>query len=207
MLSVDERRSRSQYLNLHDFLARYGVPVLIGREVLGGALRKPEPTGPGTGRVHPYSPGRRGKASAAIRQGTMTHVRPDELGPDEIDPDLRADRQRSEELFVELRKSESTPPLKPALIGRLHDCDVLVNDYTVSGEHAHFTSGRIPGIYYLTDLGSTNGTWIGRRRLKPHEPTLLKSGQRVVLGRVVFVFFRAGDFHRYLRGESRVGFV
>ncbi len=207
MLNVDDRRSRTQYLSLHEFLSRYGVPVLIGREVLGGELRKQARTGTRTGRVQPFNPARRGQPMRVLRQRTMTHIRPEQVPVGEMDPELVKDRRMSRELFVELRKGEETPPLKPVLIGRLHECDVLVNDYTVSGEHAHFTAGRIPGIYYLTDLGSTNGTWIDDDRLEPHQPVLLKSGQRVVMGRVVFVFFRAGDFHRYLMGESRVGVV
>ena len=38
----------------------------------------------------------------------------------------------------------------------------------VSFHHAHIT--RIEnGEYFITDLGSEDGTWVGDRHLKPHE--------------------------------------
>lgn len=44
---------------------------------------------------------------------------------------------------------------------------------------------------YVTDLGSTNGTYLGGKRLNPDEPTAVKKGDELLLGRLaVQVMFR-----------------
>jgi pSer/pThr/pTyr-binding forkhead associated (FHA) protein len=41
---------------------------------------------------------------------------------------------------------------------------------------------------FITDLGSTNGTFISGKRLTPHVPTLLHKGDEVLLGRLQVQF-------------------
>jgi len=44
---------------------------------------------------------------------------------------------------------------------------------------------------YVTDLGSTNGTFLGGKRLEPNTPTLIGKGDELLLGRLaVQVLFR-----------------
>lgn len=44
---------------------------------------------------------------------------------------------------------------------------------------------------YITDLGSTNGTYLGGERLDPHTPALLRKGDELLVGRLqVQVLFR-----------------
>ena len=63
-------------------------------------------------------------------------------------------------------------------------------DYGISRVHALI---RQTGEgYQITDLGSTNGTWIENQRLKPHTPTLLQSGDRIRLGRLHILVFYLG---------------
>lgn len=62
-------------------------------------------------------------------------------------------------------------------------------DRGVSREHArlHVEDGRL----YVTDLGSTNGTFLGAKKLKPNEATLIGKGDELLLGRLsVQVMFR-----------------
>jgi hypothetical protein len=62
-------------------------------------------------------------------------------------------------------------------------------DRGVSREHArlHTEDGRL----YVTDLGSTNGTFLAGKRLEPNNPTLLRKGDELLLGRLtVQVLFR-----------------
>ncbi len=62
-------------------------------------------------------------------------------------------------------------------------------DRGVSREHArlHLKDNRL----YVTDLGSTNGTFLAGKRLLPNEPTLLRKGDELLLGRLaVQVLFR-----------------
>src|ERR1700735_5036062 len=44
-------------------------------------------------------------------------------------------------------------------IGRAEDADLVIDDRGVSGRHARIT--RKGGVYFIEDLGSTNGTFLG----------------------------------------------
>lgn len=51
----------------------------------------------------------------------------------------------------------------PVLLGRADDCSVVLGDDYASGHHARLTpSSSAPGGWVLEDLGSTNGTGLGR---------------------------------------------
>ncbi|MDQ7025984.1 MAG: FHA domain-containing protein [Anaerolineae bacterium] len=44
---------------------------------------------------------------------------------------------------------------------------------------------------YLTDLGSTNGTYVAGERLEPNTPTIIRKGDEVLLGRLAIqIMFR-----------------
>jgi hypothetical protein len=67
---------------------------------------------------------------------------------------------------------------KPKMfIGRSEDNDITIPTQTVSGQHATITIER--GSFYLTDLGSTNGTFVNGSRVSR---TILKSGDMIKLG-------------------------
>mmetsp|Transcript_1387 Transcript_1387/g.1886 ORF Transcript_1387/g.1886 Transcript_1387/m.1886 type:complete len:370 (-) Transcript_1387:257-1366(-) len=68
------------------------------------------------------------------------------------------------------------------LIGRNPTvCDVILDHASISRKHAailyHFS-----GAAYVVDLGSAHGTYLGRRRLRPFQPRLLKSGKLLKFG-------------------------
>jgi pSer/pThr/pTyr-binding forkhead associated (FHA) protein len=44
----------------------------------------------------------------------------------------------------------------------------------------------------IVDLGSTNGTWISGVRIQPHQPVILRSGDRVLLGRLPVQIYTPG---------------
>ena len=68
------------------------------------------------------------------------------------------------------------------VLGRGEKCDLRLPDPTVSLTHA---SLRQRGSEYLiVDEGSTNGTALGAVRLAPQSPRVVRSGERVRLGRV-----------------------
>jgi pSer/pThr/pTyr-binding forkhead associated (FHA) protein len=68
----------------------------------------------------------------------------------------------------------------PVLIGRNDDCQVPNTDPSVSRHHARLDL-RDDGRYYVTDLGSTNGTFVNDRRVTR---LVLAQGDRVRVGRV-----------------------
>jgi len=62
-------------------------------------------------------------------------------------------------------------------------------DRGVSREHAqlHIEGDKL----YISDLGSTNGTYVRASRLNPNEPVMLSKGEEILLGRLsIQVVFR-----------------
>jgi hypothetical protein len=66
---------------------------------------------------------------------------------------------------------------RPFVVGRSHQADFVVGEATVSRRHAQLV--RTADGFVLTDLGSTNGTWIADRRVGQVEVT---AGDVVRLG-------------------------
>lgn len=62
--------------------------------------------------------------------------------------------------------------------------------YGVSRNHAQFTLDDRKHLY-VTDLGSTNGTMLAGRRLKPNVRSLIHNGDKIVFGTLmVQIYFR-----------------
>jgi pSer/pThr/pTyr-binding forkhead associated (FHA) protein len=55
---------------------------------------------------------------------------------------------------------------------------LVINDDFASGQHARFKVAR--DLWYVEDLGSTNGTWLNGRRI--HAAQLLKKGDKIKIG-------------------------
>jgi hypothetical protein len=68
---------------------------------------------------------------------------------------------------------------RPVVVGRAEQADLVVTDETVSRLHAQIV--RTPDGLILTDLASTNGTWIDGRRIGQIE---VMPGDIVLLGRM-----------------------
>ncbi len=75
-----------------------------------------------------------------------------------------------------------TYDLPRLIIGRGESCDLRLPDPSVSQHHV---SIRQRGSdYIIIDEGSTNGTFVGRVRLAPQAPRVLRSGDSVRVGRI-----------------------
>ena len=72
-------------------------------------------------------------------------------------------------------------------IGRSSKCDVQVDQDNVSRNHARIT--RHGNDYLLSDLGSTNGTYVNHRFVDEAE---LKDGDQIKIGRTILKFIK-GD--------------
>ena len=67
------------------------------------------------------------------------------------------------------------------LIGRAPECTLVLEDDYSSNRHARFVLNQ--GIWVIEDLGSTNGTFLGRSRVEA--PTPVEPGVPVRIGRTV----------------------
>ena len=121
----------------------------------------------------------------------------------EVDPDLGKGRfgcvasfvEGEEELapqpavgergsLVRLADGVSTALAKPSVtIGRLPECDVVVDDAGVSRQHARIR--RTESGFVLTDLGSTNGTMVNGDPIQEH---VLEHGDRITIGETELEF-------------------
>ena len=101
----------------------------------------------------------------------------DELGIDEPALVVRSGGGRSGEQF-RLERAQTT-------IGRTPDCDIFLDDVTVSRRHA--VVSRTADRFTIEDLGSLNGTFLNRSRI---EQTELENGDEVQIGKYRLVFLQ-----------------
>ena len=115
----------------------------------------------------------------------------------EVDQELGKGRFRCEASFVEGEGELAPQPsmgergslvrlldgvsfalAKPSVtIGRLPECDVVVDDAGASRQHARIK--RTESGFVLTDLGSTNGTMLNGEPIQEH---VLEHGDRITIG-------------------------
>lgn len=69
----------------------------------------------------------------------------------------------------------------PLLIGRGNDAAIRLDDDYVSTRHARI--GSSGDQWYVEDLGSTNGTYVGTSRIT--QPTALSLGTRIRIGKTI----------------------
>lgn len=69
----------------------------------------------------------------------------------------------------------------PIMLGRAQECTVVLEDDYASGKHARlFPQGS---RWFLEDLGSTNGTWLGEEQLS--RASTVEPGDRIRIGKTV----------------------
>ena len=68
-------------------------------------------------------------------------------------------------------------------IGRTPDCDIFLDDVTVSRRHAIVAKGT--ETFTLEDLGSLNGTFLNRHRIEQAD---LENGDEVQIGKYRLIF-------------------
>lgn len=88
------------------------------------------------------------------------------------------------------------------MIGRSDDVDLVVSDTSISRRHAMIVR-RVDG-FFLSDLGSTNGSFLNKEIVS--EPMAIKEGDKVTLGNVVFKFTYQDEddteYHKMLRNMA-----
>jgi pSer/pThr/pTyr-binding forkhead associated (FHA) protein len=82
------------------------------------------------------------------------------------------------------RSGETFFPKGPkTLIGRSPECDVFLDDVTVSRRHAELTNDG--STFTIKDLGSLNGTFVNRRRI---ETAVLEDDDELQIGKYRMTF-------------------
>ncbi len=92
-------------------------------------------------------------------------------------------RSLSQLAVVEGHMRGTTVPLTEngVLIGRNPECSLVLSDEFASGRHARvYAEGD---QWWIDDLGSTNGTYVGPQRIDEHVP--LHEGSRIRIGTTV----------------------
>lgn len=77
---------------------------------------------------------------------------------------------------------------KPLVVGRGEDCEIRINDHSVSRRHARIE--KSPEGFYVADLQSTNGTFIND---VPSAMATLKDGDYLRIGNCIYRFLAGGN--------------
>src|SRR5436309_2043999 len=77
---------------------------------------------------------------------------------------------------------------KPLVLGRGNDCEIRINDHSVSRRHARIQPGA--DGYYAVDLQSTNGTYVND---VPASMYKLKDGDYLRVGNCIYRFLMGGN--------------
>ncbi|MDB5897062.1 MAG: domain containing protein [Ramlibacter sp.] len=98
-------------------------------------------------------------------------------------PQLIASIQGIEVKHVFLHKDRT-------ILGRKPGNDIVLDTLVVSGQHCAFDLSGVADVY-LTDLGSTNGTYVNDRMVK--QRTQLKDGDVIAIGPYRIKYLRASE--------------
>jgi two-component system, cell cycle response regulator len=77
---------------------------------------------------------------------------------------------------------------QPIILGRASDCEIRINDHSVSRRHARIQPGA--DGYYAVDLQSTNGTYVND---VPASMYKLKDGDYLRVGNCIYRFLTGGN--------------
>ena len=112
-------------------------------------------------------------------------------------PQQVADARAGEALALALEGHAGSPGR--VRLGRAPECEIVINDGTLSGVHLLFLRDGAPPepVWTVRDGGSRNGSWLDGVRLAAGQPHLLGSGARLQAAQVRLTFYDpAGMFAR-----------
>jgi len=90
-------------------------------------------------------------------------------------------------------------PIGRISIGRSPNNDIVFHSRLVSKFHASLHITATQEYCYITDVGSTNGTFINSQQLTPHQEYRLADGDEISFGpRTKVVYFSPEGFYRFL---------
>lgn len=104
---------------------------------------------------------------------------------------------RFDELLV-----ATLPPMRSVdelTVGRMPSCDLVINDPSVSKEHARLRWHGQTDSCTVMDLGSMNGTLVNGHPLEPHKEFFVEDGDLVRFGDADFAYLTAESLWDRLR--------
>lgn len=223
ILDIVDAKGRLNYKQLKDFVGGLSIaeftdqakhPFLVGKELYDGEImsRPPNASASITMRFqavdmrrnleraniqlpHSYSP--------AVRAHSDTHpsapIPPQAQGANAKPAQPQEGGGLSQAIFIVRRKLYSTQPENVIGIGRAASNDIVVADYVISKTHAQIILFK--GMYFIVDLGSTNGTKVNHQSISPGAKVQLQFNDSVSFGRIVFVFTNPLSVYSGLRKE------
>ena len=75
------------------------------------------------------------------------------------------------------------PVVGKIVIGRDHSCDIVLENSLVSKRHAMIQ--KIKDDYFITDLGSTNGTFVNKTPVPQGKYVKIEAGDRIKIAKTV----------------------
>jgi pSer/pThr/pTyr-binding forkhead associated (FHA) protein len=153
----------------------FAIVRVVRRDITSGA----PPPGVASAPSAPSPAARAAPPGPAPSQGPNTPARQAPTGP-------QPDRPRPLRQLVVTAGSRSgtTIPLagQPITIGRAEDSTLVLEDDYVSTRHARISQRG--GVWYVDDLGSTNGTFLGPTRVT--SPVPAPAGTPIRIGTTIF---------------------
>lgn len=182
--------------------------ALVGRDEIpgSGTVRDPHDEGVGGGFAAPRGADENGVAMAVLRKTSQS-------GTDAIrrasasSAMIPEPRQAVEPARLVVDRgtdvgAEFALTAERTLLGRRRDCDIVIDDPTVSRQHAELVVRD--DQWFVVDGGSLNGTYVNRA---PVESAPLRDGDEIWIGKMRFTF-RTGDReNRPDRDEERTAVV
>jgi hypothetical protein len=123
-----------------------------------------------------------GSWQPAQRAGTVL-VRTKETGSKPLEEPKGPPKSGESLLFALLNRAGERAPVS---LGRGEECDLVVNDGTLSQVHLLFE--RVADAYTVRDMNSKNGSLLDRLPLWPGQAVALTPGGKILAGKVELTF-------------------
>lgn len=99
-----------------------------------------------------------------------------------------------EERIFPLIKAPRNPFLDRVSVGRAPNCDVIIQDPSVSKLHGYFCDITLEAAVF-TDAKSANGTRVNGIIVPPGTSIAVQNGTHIIFGRIQCVFLAPGDVY------------
>jgi pSer/pThr/pTyr-binding forkhead associated (FHA) protein len=87
-------------------------------------------------------------------------------------------------------------------LGRVPDCDIVIEDAIVSRTHALFRQEPHTGMWHVVDAESHNGTFLAGALIVPGRPMPLFERAALRFGGVEVAFLQASAFEQYVQARA-----